>query len=372
MAPHRWTIDDVLARTDLARLLDQVAQPAGATARGRRWHCPVPDHADANASVTMFTDGRGHERWRCWSGDDHHRGDAIDLVCATSRATRAEAINELAQRAGLRIGEPPPPVPSKARPPSRSQGPTALDPCVARYSQACEQILSTNTGRPVREWLEQRGLQPEVIKANHVGADPGRALLRRQRGLPYGGTLAATFPALDPSGAVRYLQTRYLDPGDGPKYDNPAGHLGSNPRVAWTVPVGEPHDEALVVCEGIPDALTAAQAGFRSVAVLGSQYPDERVGCRLATFAERLQLPIVAVVDADDAGRQWGSRLQLHVGAANGGVSLVEPPEAGLDLNDWAIRDPSWPTVVCEAGRGRQLTQPVVQVPSIEVPAVSR
>ena len=78
--PHRrWEIDDVLARTDLARLLDELAQPATHAVRGRRWHCPVPDHPDHRASVTMHTDHRGHERWRCWSGDDTHRGDAIDL-----------------------------------------------------------------------------------------------------------------------------------------------------------------------------------------------------------------------------------------------------------------------------------------------------
>ena len=41
--PNRWTIEDVLARTDLARLLDEVAQPAGSSARGRRWHCPILD-----------------------------------------------------------------------------------------------------------------------------------------------------------------------------------------------------------------------------------------------------------------------------------------------------------------------------------------
>ena len=84
--PH-WDIADVLARTDLAALLDTYAEPAG-TARGKRWHCPVSDHDDSNASVTMHTDGRGHERWRCWSGDNSHRGDAIDLVMVAQRVDR--------------------------------------------------------------------------------------------------------------------------------------------------------------------------------------------------------------------------------------------------------------------------------------------
>ena len=65
----RWPIDEILARTDLAALLDEFAQPAQ---RGRRWHCPLTEHDDHHASVTMRRDHRGHERWRCWSGD--HRG----------------------------------------------------------------------------------------------------------------------------------------------------------------------------------------------------------------------------------------------------------------------------------------------------------
>ena len=71
----RWEIADVLARTDLAQLLDQLATPATHNIRGRRWHCPMPDHDDQHASVTLHTDHRGHERWRCWSGDHTHRGD---------------------------------------------------------------------------------------------------------------------------------------------------------------------------------------------------------------------------------------------------------------------------------------------------------
>ena len=76
----RWDIDDVLARTDLAHLLDDYATPAAHDLRNRRWHCPDPVHDDQRASVTMHVDHRGHERWRCWSGD--HRGDAIDLLVA--------------------------------------------------------------------------------------------------------------------------------------------------------------------------------------------------------------------------------------------------------------------------------------------------
>ncbi|MGE3449536.1 MAG: hypothetical protein AB7H92_18365, partial [Microbacteriaceae bacterium] len=252
----RWRIDDVLDHADLAALLDEIAQPATYNVRGRRWHCPLPEHDDHHASVTMHTDHRGHERWRCWSGDDTHRGDAIDLIAATQRLSRAEAIDWIAQRAGMTPDQPLPEPSRKSRPVRPTHVP--LDPAVGRYAAACQRILWRPAGRPVKEWLHGRGFSDELLAANHVGADPGRRMMRRRRGLPYGNSIAAVFPALDPDGNIQYLQARYLDPGDGPKYDNPAATLGSNPRLAWTRPVGAARPGLLVVCEGIPDALTAA------------------------------------------------------------------------------------------------------------------
>ena len=99
-APHevrgRWNISDVLDRTDLSMLLDELGTPSTRVGPGRRWHCPMPDHDDHRASVTMHRDGRGHERWRCWSGD--HRGDAVDLVMAVTNRDRSDAVDWLAQK----------------------------------------------------------------------------------------------------------------------------------------------------------------------------------------------------------------------------------------------------------------------------------
>jgi DNA primase len=336
----RWRIEDVLDRTDLAALLDEIAQPATHSMRGRRWHCPLPEHDDHHASVTMHIDHRGHERWRCWSGDGTHRGDAIDLIAATQHVSRAEAIDWLAQRAGM---VPDRPLPAPARKPQPAH-PThvPLDPAVVRYAGACERILWGPAGRPVREWLHGRGFTDELLAANHVGADPGRRMMRRRRGLPYGNSIAAVFPALDPDGQVRYLQARYLDPGDGPKYDNPAAALGSNPRVAWARAVGTTRPGVLVVCEGIPDSLTAAQAGFGSVAVLGSQTPDHSVAMRLRAFADRQDLALVAIVDNDPAGHAWGQRLTELLADLGRDLRVITPPILGLDLNCWAEVDTGW------------------------------
>ncbi len=335
----RWEIGDVLARTDLTALLDELAEPGTHHIRGRRWHCPLPDHDDHHASVTVHTDHRGHERWRCWSGDDAHRGDAIDLVMVTQRVGRGDAIDWLARRAGMVPDQPLPPVRRKARPQAARAVP--LDPAVVRYAQACERILWSNGGNDVRRWLHDRGFPDALLRANHVGADPGRRMLPRRRGLPYGASPAAVFPALDEAGRTHYVQARYLDPA-GDKYDNPAGALGTNPRLAWTRTVDQPgRPGVLIVCEGIPDALTAAASQLAAVGILGSQAPDERVAARIANHAAEHRQQLVAVIDADPAGRAWGDRLAGLLQTHGVELTMIEPA-LGSDLNEWARRDQAW------------------------------
>jgi hypothetical protein len=335
----RWRIDELLARSDLAALLDQLARPADGAMRGRRWHCPLSDHDDHHPSVSMFTDRTGHQRWRCWSGDDTHRGDAIDLVIAVRHCSRLDAIDWLANRLGPHTGDflpdrrPPPAPPTLRKDP---------DPAVARYVAVCERILWTVGGAPVRRWLAERGLDEQLLRVNHVGADPGRRLLPRRRGLPPGTTSAAVLPALDQDGNVRYLQARSLNPANGPKYLNPISDLAANPRLAWTVTPRPPRPGLVLICEGIPDALTAAQAGYHAVAVLGSQAPDANVADELSARAGRDRSQLVAVIDNDDSGRTWGDRLHRLLGEHGHPLTVITPPMSGADLNDWARHDPNW------------------------------
>jgi hypothetical protein len=198
-----------------------------------------------------------------------------------------------------------------------------------------------DTPLAVRARLPRRGAARQPDRS-----DPGRRALPRRRGLPAGDGLAATFPALDTTGTVRYVQTRYLQPRPGqPKYDNPAARLGANPSLAWLRPPLPRHEHDLVICEGIPDALTAAQAGYRAVATLGTHAADPHVARALAEHAAGRGLILTAVVDADPAGRAAGQRLATLLAAFSVTLRIVEPVN-GLDLNGWAQRDPSWPSAL--------------------------
>jgi hypothetical protein len=108
------------------------------------------------------------------------------------------------------------------------------------------------------------------------------------------------------------------------------------------------------VCEGLPDALIAAQAGFVAAGVLGTQAVDGAVAERIAQTARTWFLsgppPSVAVVvDADVPGRAAGGRLVYLLHGRNVPASVVEPPD-GLDLTEWARANPSW-TLAVVGGR---------------------
>ena len=83
----------------------------------------------------------------------------------------------------------------------------------------------------------------------------------------------------------------------------------------------------LVVCEGIPDALTAASLGYSAVGVLGSQAPDRNVADTIVARAAGVR--VVVVNDHDDAGRTWSANLVDLLADRGADVVQVEPPTVG-------------------------------------------
>lgn len=339
---HRWDLEEVLVRTDLRSLLDEVTQSNGRQGRAAKWHCPSPDHPDRDPSVTVTSDHRGKERWRCWSNADH-RGDAIDLVRTVQGSSASEAADWLANKAGMIPDQPlPPPLPIKKRAPI---GPIGLHPYVRRYVAIAQAVMRGPQGEPMRQWLTDRGIGSGVIRANHVGADVGRDLMRRRKGLPYGDGPGVVFPAFDENGGLAYIQTRYFDSDRvGRKYDNPAAELGTNPRVAFIrTPHGTPdRPSVLLVTEGIPDGLIAAQAGFSAVSIMGSQTPDSVSVARIADYAENGGLDVALVVERDTAGSQAVHTMFSQLQGFGVTPQVIDLP-GELDLNDLALQTPGWP-----------------------------
>lgn len=108
------------------------------------------------------------------------------------------------------------------------------------------------------------------------------------------------------------------------------GTARGNPRVAFCRNVGEGSD-ALVVCEGALDALTAADVGCRSAAILGSTVVDDRSAELVAERADH----VVIAFDADDAGDRGAADLEKILGTWDREAVRLRPPEEYGDLNAW-------------------------------------
>jgi DNA primase len=330
----------VLQRTDLAELADQLLAIRKGRGPSATWPCPSPDHGEQTGRtppVTIFTTRYGDQRWRCHACGDG--GTAIDLVMRTQGLEFKAALEILGHRAGLDPSSPgtavlKPALIHRPKPVKSNQA----HPCVDAHVAACQEYLWSSRGEPFRRWLGARGLGRDILEANRVGADPGPAVLPRPAGLPGRGA-GIVFPLLDELDEAIYLQTRLLRPGTA-KYLNPAGHLvGDSPRIASVrtpapiAPAGL--DNTVVVCEGIPDALTAAQAGRTAVAVLGAGYPDRGVARWLVDRHPHRWL--VVAFDSDERGRAGDRHLTELLAEHNGGthVAHLDIPERYGDLNGW-------------------------------------
>jgi hypothetical protein len=269
--------------------------------------------------------------------------------------TAGGALAELARRAGLDTPSYPTPAPRAPRPPRAAapavRAPGPPDPAVAELVAAAARLLWEPAGAPARAYLHGRGLADPVLAANRVGFDPGPGQLPRPAGLPRRGP-GIVFPTFDPAtGTVLHYQLRYLDPAAPRRYDQPRATLAANPTLALlNTPAGSPRPGLLAVCEGFPDALTAAQAGLAAAAVLGTGHASgpgaDRLAHRLATTHPGAAFLLCFDDDtATDpgklpAGRRAADQLATRL-AGHGHLALtVMPPDGTKDLNAWWQRDP--------------------------------
>jgi hypothetical protein len=328
--------DALLAAVDLRALADDLLGPGRSNGRSRMWPCPNPQHAQTGRTppVSIFTSHGGEQRWRCHGCGDG--GTAIDLVLACRGGSPREAMTYLAERAGHREQPDdwrPASRPARVRPlpPAGCRDPEGLD----RYVNECAERLWKPAGRSMRHWLTDiRGLPRDVLAMNRVGADLGPRVQPRPDGMPR--AVGVVLPVIQDGHAV-YAQLRVRHPQpDRSRYLNPTSDLATNPRVARVRPVHARRPEVLVT-EGTIDALSAAAAGYRAVAVLSAAYGDETVAVALA----KLPHPLVIAFDADDAGRAGADRLAALLEARQRPPAVLDI-DCG-DLNDAMRRSRGWP-----------------------------
>ncbi len=324
--------DELLARTDLAALADELLGAHRGAGAQARWPCPSHQpQTGRTPPVSIFTGHRGEQRWHCHACGTG--GTAIDLLIAARGLNVRDAFAALTDhtRSRPRIM---PSAPATPRPAA------SVDRAMVQYVARCARLLWTPQGQPARAWLHARGFTDTTLRHHRIGADPGTRVLSRAAGLPRQGH-AAILPVHDNGRAV-YFQARYLDPdrAGGRKYDNPSARLAPNPRLADFAPPTPARSRAVFVCEGIPDALSISQAGHHAVALLG-------VGLATHTIAQRLAAtypggPLRIAFDADPRGIDARDALVDELAdLEHPDLATVELPDRVTDLNEWLRLDPN-------------------------------
>ena len=306
--------------------------------RGREYHALCPFHNEKTPSFTI-SEEKGF--FHCFGCGAH--GDVVGFVMRNEGLSFPEAVEKLAQEAGL-------PVPASApedrqRAQRQTSGLAVLEAAAAWF----EDRLRSSVGREALDYLRGRGLSETTIacfrlgyapdsrgalKAALTGAGFPEALLIEvglliqpekaggNGGVPYDRFRGRVmFPITDRRGRVIAFGGRILGDGE-PKYLNspetPLFHKGRTLYgVAPAMKAARDKGE-IIVAEGYMDVIALAQAGFaQSVAPLGTALTEEQM-----VELWRLAPEPVLCFDGDAAGERAAGR------AAHRALPLLKPGQS--------------------------------------------
>ncbi|MCB9972220.1 MAG: DNA primase [Hyphomonas sp.] len=229
-------------------------------------------------------------------------GDVISFVMETERLTFMEAVEKLAEEAGMQLPKASPEAAEEYDHRKRLQA--ACEAAAAFF----EERLMSSDGAAARTYLEGRGLRPAAWKRHRLGYAPddwrktiehlksggftieelleaGLARESDKGGEPYDAFRGRLmFPVADIRGGVIAFGGRGLTPDAKPKYlnsgDTPLFHKS---RVLYRYKaareaLGGGEGGGLIVCEGYMDAIALTEAGFgTAVAPLGTALTEDQL-----------------------------------------------------------------------------------------------
>jgi hypothetical protein len=311
-------IPELVARVDLAALVERYAGTGRQSGRTFTYLCPNPSHPDHHPSFTV-SEGPGGWRWRCWS-QCARGGDALDLVEWLEGLERGEAIVWLRRY----LGDTPP---ASSRHLRAVQTPRPSRPELPEPTRPPADVAA----RLMAEYLARRGWP-----ASAEGT-AGLEVVLGPRGRPY---IRHPFYGVGPAGEVELSgwqdRDHHHDPESGrAKWLAPAGWTPS----LWGLPALEADTlAAVVVTEGPADGITAelALSGLEGVAVVGVPGVD---GWR-SSWAELLAgLRVVVAADADPAGDTLAGKLTADLAGLALEVVRAEMPAGVNDLGELCARE---------------------------------
>lgn len=344
-------MDELRNRTSLAQVVGRKVmwdQRKSNQGKGDLW-APCPFHHEKTASFHV-DDRKGY--YYCFGC--HAKGDALKFVQETENVSFMEAVEILAQEAGMEM---------PARDPKAQQKQdkrTLLAEVMEQAVQFFRLNLNTGQGTEARAYITRRGLLGPALERWEIGFAPdgwqnlwdhlrgkgvaeelilgaGLAKPSTKGGRPYDTFRnRIMFPIRDARGRCIAFGGRAMDPNDNAKYLNsPETELFDKGRSLYNIGPARAaagRGQPFLVAEGYMDVIALAEAGFEAaVAPLGTAVTEPQLQMMWRVADE----PIIAL-DGDTAGLRAAMRvidLALPLLEAGKSLRFAVMPE-GKDPDD--------------------------------------
>ena len=319
-------IEDLRQRVPLS---DVIGRRVKLIRKGRRHSGLCPFHAEKTPSFSVVDDDGFYHCFGCGV-----HGDAISFLREMDGLEFMEAVERLAEMAGLAVPRTVPQDPAASR-----QRKAALD-ILEETTLFFEAALRRDDGRDATRYLKQRGLDSAIVKTYRIGYSPrmGLRAALKDKGFSDEDMLAAgvirksdrdgslydyfrdrvMFPIENRQGKViafgaRALgdaQPKYLNSGEGPTFSKKAvlyGWVQAREGLRRNLP--------LVVAEGYMDVIAIHHSGAAAaVAPLGTALTPEQIA-----LLWKLHDEPVLCFDGDAAGQRAQTRALERI------LPLLEP-----------------------------------------------
>jgi DNA primase len=361
-------VDEVKSRSDIVQVISDYVD-LDTSSRQPKALCPF--HSERSPSFVIYPETGS---WRCF-GSCAEGGDVISFVMKQENLSFPEALENLANRAGIKIEE------RKNEP--RKKPVTGLIEANDIAAEYFFSRLKAPVGESTVEYLADRGIDIETAKRRGLGLAPDgmetlsghlrtrnvQARTARDAGLitrkddgswrdMFTGRL--TIEIRDARDRIIGYGARTLD-GSEPKYLNtPQTDAFEKSSILyglnWAGDSIRSLNEAVVV-EGYMDVIAAHEHGFTNVvASMGTAVTGEQLDALTRYSTAGGTGTVVLCLDSDAAGEAATMRAlesvtaELSTGRRRGLVVKVARPDGGKDPDEAIRSDPdSWRTSLNEA-----------------------
>ena len=328
-------------------LVDIVSETVQLTRKGNRYWGLCPFHQEKTASFSVTPERNMFYCFGCHAG-----GDMISYIMKRENMEFREAVEYLANRAGVTVQQE---TPAERRKRDRAMGVLAANKAAAQFYN---QLLLSAKGNKGLKYLQERQLSPDIVEKFSLGYAPDSwstiedYLFKKafsQEQVKSTGLIKRSdhqqnryydlfrdriiFPIHDQRGEVVGFGGRVLD-GSLPKYLNtPETELFSKRKNLYGLYQARQAmrnlNQALVV-EGYMDCLKLHQAGIENtVATLGTALTQDQ-----ARLLRRYVEEVVLLFDGDEAGQREALRA-IEVLHAEGLKIWVVSLPGGKDPDEY-------------------------------------